>query len=161
MKIQFSRIKNIELIFLNSSNETYEIIQFEIKLKWEERCKCTEFHLPPLSRKLLTRNIPKDGYFFLPLPTYVFLKSVPNTIPTGPDSAATSLKETCFRRTQHISWCSLCGGGGSYERKWNFFLFATQRYNRISTWRRRKWKLSGHVSPPPFYHIAQIETLLR
>lgn len=80
MKIQFSRIKNIELIFLNSSNKTYEIIQFEIKLKWEERCKCTEFHLPPLSRKLLTRNIPKDGYFFLPLPTYVFLKSVPNTI---------------------------------------------------------------------------------
>lgn len=69
---------------------------------------------------------------------------MPNAIPTGPDSTASSLKETCFRRAQAYIIELLVRG--VYERKWNSFLLATQRYNRISPWRRRKWKLSGRVS---------------
>lgn len=77
---------------------------------------------------LATRNIPKDGISF-PLSLHTFFSEIcaDDTIPTGPDSAATSLKETCFRRTRHISRSPLPGrerGGGAVTRGNEIFFYS-------------------------------------
>lgn len=107
-------------------------MQFEIKVKREERCKCTEFHLPPLSKELLTtRNIPKDGYFFLPLPTYVFLKSVPNTIPTGPDLCRNFAQRNLFPAYTAYITVLLVRGRGQLREEMKFFFI---RYSKIQSY---------------------------
>lgn len=144
------------------------MVQFEIKVKREERCKCIEFHLPALSRELLTTQEifqKMDISFFLFLHTFFWnlCRIRYRLAQILPQLRSKKLVSGVYHCIYHSGAPSVERGREAVTRGNEIFFYsAAQRYNRISTWRWRKWKLSGHVlSPPPFYHIAQIETLLR
>ena len=88
---------------------------------------------------------------FFPFPTYVFLKSVPNAIPAGPDSARKFAQRNLFPPRAGIYHSFPCPGGvewgeggerggrGRFTRGNEILFYSpTQRYNRISPRRRRK-----------------------
>ena len=85
------------------------------------------FASPLSSGTTCNKKYPKRWNISFPLSLHTFFSEIcaDDTIPTGPDSAATSLKETCFRRTRHISRSPLPeeGRGGEAVTRGNEIFF--------------------------------------
>lgn len=111
------------------------MVQFEIKVKREERCKCIEFHLPALSRELLTTQEifqKMDISFFLFLHTFFWnlCRIRYRLAQILPQLRSKKLVSGVYHGIYHGGAPSVRGRegrGGSYERKWNFFLFCCSK----------------------------------